>query len=162
MKAISLKQPMAWAIFNGKPVENRGWNTHYRGPLLIHASRHFDVEDCRWIQDNSEELGIKLPSGFLMGYLLGVAELVKVIAKKDSVWDPIPGHPPDVGSQHNELEYMKKECPEYFSPWFVGPFGFVLKNAKLFKLPIQYKGKLGIFDVPDEVVSNALAEIKER
>lgn len=42
MKAISIQQPWAWAIFNGKPVENRKWSTAYRGPLLIHAGKKFD------------------------------------------------------------------------------------------------------------------------
>jgi len=39
MKAISLQQPWAWAILHaGKDVENRRWNTRYRGPIAIHAS----------------------------------------------------------------------------------------------------------------------------
>src|SRR5688572_4676832 len=39
MKALSLRQPWAWAVVHGgKRVENRGWTTDYRGPLLIHAS----------------------------------------------------------------------------------------------------------------------------
>ena len=29
MKALSLTQPMAWAIFHGKLVENRQWNTYH-------------------------------------------------------------------------------------------------------------------------------------
>ncbi len=39
MKTLSLRQPWAWAILHaGKRIENRGWNTHYRGDFLIHAS----------------------------------------------------------------------------------------------------------------------------
>ena len=38
MKAISIQQPWAWAIIHaGMDVENRTWNTHYRGLLAIHA-----------------------------------------------------------------------------------------------------------------------------
>lgn len=40
MKALSVQQPWAWAIFNGKPVENRTWPTGYRGQLGV-----FDVPD---------------------------------------------------------------------------------------------------------------------
>jgi len=42
------------------------------------------------------------------------------------------------------------------SPWFFGPYGFVLKNPSLFRMPIPYKGQLKIFDVPDEVIINGL------
>ena len=33
------------------------------------------------------------------------------------------------------------------SPWFEGPYGFVLRNPTLYKEPIPYKGKLGFFEV---------------
>lgn len=40
MKALSIRQPWAWAIVNaGKRVENRTWETRYRGPILIHAAK---------------------------------------------------------------------------------------------------------------------------
>jgi len=39
MKALSLRQPWAWLVLHGgKDIENRVWNTHMRGPILIHAS----------------------------------------------------------------------------------------------------------------------------
>lgn len=42
MKALSLTQPWASLILAGaKRFETRGWNTDYRGPLLIHASKNF-------------------------------------------------------------------------------------------------------------------------
>lgn len=40
MRAISLWQPWAWAIlYADKDVENRTWQTPYRGPLLLHAAK---------------------------------------------------------------------------------------------------------------------------
>jgi hypothetical protein len=36
--------------------------------------------------------------------------------------------------------------------WFFGPYGFVLKNPVEFKKPVPYKGRLGIFDVPEEIL----------
>jgi len=44
VKALSLTQPMAWAIFHGKDVENRRWSTKFRGRVYIHASKGFDKE----------------------------------------------------------------------------------------------------------------------
>jgi hypothetical protein len=43
MRALTVRQPWAWAIFHGKPVENRSWATKYRGDLLIHARKQFDL-----------------------------------------------------------------------------------------------------------------------
>ncbi len=50
MKALSLHQPYASAVaLSLKPWETRPWLTHYRGPLVIHASlkefdyRHYDM-----------------------------------------------------------------------------------------------------------------------
>ena len=33
------------------------------------------------------------------------------------------------------------------SPWFVGPYGFILQNPILYDKPIPYKGRLGFFEV---------------
>ncbi|MCW5318373.1 ASCH domain-containing protein, partial [Nostoc sp. KVJ3] len=40
MKALSVRQPWAWAIIYAlKNVETRGWPIHYRGDILIHAAK---------------------------------------------------------------------------------------------------------------------------
>ncbi len=41
------------------------------------------------------------------------------------------------------------------SKWFFGPYGFILEDPVEFENPIPYPGKLGIFDVPDELLKNA-------
>ncbi|MGV9536576.1 ASCH domain-containing protein [Streptosporangium sandarakinum] len=47
MRAITVKQPWAWAITHGgKDIENRTWNTLHRGPLAIHAGARWDGEDA--------------------------------------------------------------------------------------------------------------------
>ncbi|WP_020578906.1 ASCH domain-containing protein [Actinopolymorpha alba] len=39
MRALTVRQPWAWALIHGgKNVENRTWSTGYRGPLAIHAA----------------------------------------------------------------------------------------------------------------------------
>jgi len=57
MKALSLSQPMAWAIFNGKDVENRNWRTAYRGRFIVHAAKSFNIEHWNWIAGNENRLG---------------------------------------------------------------------------------------------------------
>ena len=42
MRAISLHQPWATLVaIRAKQFETRSWGTDYRGPIAIHASRHF-------------------------------------------------------------------------------------------------------------------------
>lgn len=130
MKAISLTQPMAYAIFHGKDVENRKWTTKYRGPLLIHASQGFDKGHYRWIVDNDNRLCTFIPEEsspvFVHGALIGVVNLVQVVRV-------------------------------HGSRWFFGPYGFCLRDAREFKEPIPYRGALNLFYVPDEVVKEAMA-----
>jgi len=33
------------------------------------------------------------------------------------------------------------------SPWFIGPYGFVLANPRAYDVPIPYRGQLGFFNV---------------
>jgi len=45
MQVLSVRQPWAWAIARGhKAVENRTWDTPYRGQLAIHASLRVDTD----------------------------------------------------------------------------------------------------------------------
>lgn len=141
MKAISLTQPMAWAIFNGKDVENRNWRTNYRGPILIHASLKFDTDHFLWMTENGERLKIPdFPDDFLHGFILGMVKLVSVM-KKDA---------------EGNINYLDELCPpgnrSYGSPWFSGPYGFVLEDARRFSKPIPYRGMPGVFNVPDDIV----------
>ena len=124
MKCISLSQPMAWAIFHGKDIENRTWATKFRGRVIIHAALSFNNEHYSWICENENRLEIKLPPfkhNFVFGALIG------------------------------EVDIM--DCVDHHgSRWFFGKYGFVLANAKPYDKPIPYKGKLGLFDVPENIL----------
>jgi hypothetical protein len=74
MKALSVCQPWAWAIVHGiKTVENRSRRTHYRWPLVIHASR-----SRRYRQGDYRHLLPGLPpwEQLAFGRLIGVVEVV--------------------------------------------------------------------------------------
>lgn len=43
MLVLTVKQPWAWLIFNGKDVENRTWYTKVRGKVCIHSSAKLDI-----------------------------------------------------------------------------------------------------------------------
>ncbi|MEW6614015.1 MAG: ASCH domain-containing protein [Thermodesulfobacteriota bacterium] len=123
MKALSIKQPWAWAIIHGgKDIENRTWPTRFRGRFLVHASKTFDMEGWKWIARMEGRLCIQqsiaeLPhyKDFLMGGIIGSVEIVGCVRHHGSLW-------------------------------FEGPYGFVLADPR----PMEFmlcKGSLGFFDV---------------
>ena len=85
MKCISIRQPWAWLIVSGhKDIENRDWPTHYRGPVVIHASKRVPYEDeCA---DIEKRFGVKLPDDFEVGGIIGTAEIVDCVSAHDSRW----------------------------------------------------------------------------
>lgn len=129
LKAISVKQPWAWALFHGKDVENRLWATHFTGQLLIHASKNFDWQGYDWLIKNSFHkfvIGeIPHPDNYIFGVIVGSVTMT----------DCVISHP---------------------SPFFFGPYGHVYKDPIVFKNPIPFKGALKFFDVPDELIKGVL------
>jgi len=50
------------------------------------------------------------------------------------------------------------DCVEHVdSPWFFGPYGFVLQDARALPL-VPWPGRLRLFDVPATLISQAAAE----
>ncbi|ALJ98716.1 ASCH domain-containing protein [Burkholderia thailandensis] len=131
MKALSVRQPWAWLLAAGhKNIENRTWVTSYRGPLLIHASKgmtHQEYEDCMAFAIRAG-LRAYFPrrEDLERGGIVGVVDLVACF-----------------------------ESNGRLSPWHIeGCYGFAVSNAR--QLPfIPYTGRLGIFDVPDDVIAAA-------
>jgi hypothetical protein len=92
MKVLSVKNPWAYIIVYGfdfgletggfkfKDVENRTWETRYRGPLLIHASRSMDIYAPRDIR----LLGINWFD--YNGYIIGKVNLTDCIRGSKSRW----------------------------------------------------------------------------
>jgi hypothetical protein len=126
MKALSIRQPWAWAVVNGyKPVENRTTDFvgRWRGPLLIHAGKQAEERESwyavRALLAESGEDPETLPelAAMPVGGIVGRAELIDVVTF----------HP---------------------SPWFSGPVGLVLAHAKPEKLKLC-RGQLGLFEVDE-------------
>lgn len=118
---LSVRQPWAWLIVHaGKDIENRTWPTRFRGRVLIHASKGMtrqEYEDAmNWVVLNS-----RLPLDF---HEPKMDELLR-------------------GGIIGETEIV--DCvTQSTSPWFMGEYGFVLRNSK--PLPFEpCKGALGFF-----------------
>ncbi len=136
LKCLSIQQPWSWLIVNGyKDIENREWTTSYRGPVLIHAGARLDSSwfDCGELYDRPlAELGI-VPEFDMPARqeLYPVKSIVGMATLVDVV-------------------------EESGSPWFVGRYGFVFQDARLFEKPIPYSGSLKLFDIAREVVQEVI------
>jgi hypothetical protein len=75
--ALSVRAPWAYAIaFAGKRIENRTWQTSYRGALFIHASSGWTLAECNAIENIS---GKKVPADLVRGALIARADLVDIV-----------------------------------------------------------------------------------
>ena len=82
MRAISIQQPWAWAIvYAGKDVENRTWNSHYRGSLAIHAPAK-SQRDHWWPR------GVQRPDedDLHLSAIIGTVDLIDVVERSRSKW----------------------------------------------------------------------------
>ncbi len=117
MKTLSLKQPFAELILQGKKtIELRKWNTRFRGKFLIHASKIPDASAMKSFGFSS------LPTGCIVGE----AELVDV-------------------KKYNNDEEHNADKDKHLASQVWGNYGFILKNPKRLS-PIPCKGKLGFWD----------------
>ncbi|MEI8395220.1 MAG: ASCH domain-containing protein [Rhodospirillaceae bacterium] len=77
MKALSIRQPWCHRILNdGKDVENRNWYTNFRGPVLIYASKNFDLEH--------KDIVIQL--GCPLGAIVGMVPITDCVTSHPSRW----------------------------------------------------------------------------
>lgn len=132
MKALSIRAPWWWYILHRrKDIENRDWSTRYRGPVLIHASKWWNLEAVG--EDVRDAKPLVRPAAWRTettyrqmraagGCIVGRAEIVDCVSESNS-------------------------------PWFFGKYGFVLANPVAFAEPITCKGALSFFTVPDDVLA---------
>ena len=74
-KALSIRQPWCHRIlYEGKDVENRDWYTHFRGEVLIHASK---------TPESREYCASK---NMPLGGIVGIMEIVDCVSSMDSKW----------------------------------------------------------------------------
>jgi hypothetical protein len=138
MKAISLWQPWASAIALGiKSFETRSWSTSYRGPLVIHAAERWSTDQRRFAE---VEIAMgRLPANLPLGCLIAVVDIVTVYATEEA------------GPMISAIERLYGD----YSP---GRFAWQLANVRPLAEPIPWRGALGLFEVPDVILTRALKE----
>ena len=126
--AISIQQPWsALIIYDGKDIENRTWKTNFRGRVLLHTGKMADVAAIFELTESRHPVtGEKFKTKASVWPLGGIVGVAEIV---------------DCVSASK-------------SPWFVGPYGFVIANAQ--PLPFMpMRGQLGIFKAKYELAETA-------
>ena len=78
VRTLSLRQPWAWYVLNGKDIENRRWSTKHRGLFLIHAAKGMTRQEYAFARDFA---GFDPPpfEELLRGGIVGATTLLEVI-----------------------------------------------------------------------------------
>ena len=140
MKALSVRQPWAWAIARGhKRVENRSWTTAHRGHLLIHASMRVDldafasplVRDSGWDPDDPVAA---------IGAIIAAVELTGMCAATVGAPDAVC------------------DCGIWAEP---GSYHWWLRSPRVLDRPVLALGRLGLWEPADALVSELPADIAD-
>jgi hypothetical protein len=128
-KALTVKQPWAWAIIHGdKDVENRSRPTKHRGRLYIHAG-------LGWADDGLDAIGAEnMPpdAALLAGHVIGTVDVIGC-------------HPAEECA-----DGIGRHCSEWAMP---GHFHWILANARPLACPFPETGRLGLWTLGGAVLT---------
>lgn len=152
MKALSLRQPWAWAVLHaGKRVENRRWSTRFRGEILIHAAKGCTAKEyegaVRWMLLR----GLVTGAAWLPSSVLGHAPVMLRVAGRGC-----PEVPPldelergGIVGRARIVDVLPPSSNGPRAPWHMPEqYGFVLEDVT--PLPFRpYRGSLQLFNVEE-------------
>lgn len=123
MKALTISQPFASLIAEGhKWIENRYWDTKYRGPLAIHAGKGTQYLTARELRE--------YPQG-----IVATCELVACFRLSD------------VERLHDRLANVGFTVEQVLAHEHAeGPWCWLLKNVEKLPQPVPCKGAQGLWD----------------
>ena len=126
MKALSIKQPWLHAILHlEKDLENRKW----KPPKDVIGQRialHASKQD----DDEGYEVIQKIS-----GVILKPEDIQRGCIIATAVLDGV--------------------VESSMSPWFDGPFGWILRDIKILNQPVNCIGALGLWNIPDNLINKA-------
>ena len=140
MKALTICQPYAELIARGeKRVENRTWETKYRGQLAIHAGKSRE-----WLKGYRDP-----PAPLDFGAVVCLVELVECVKAANhaelETWLR--------GDAQREQRYAWLRC----RPYVMGPYLWVLADVERLDEPIPARGKQGLWEWSHETFGKAAA-----
>jgi hypothetical protein len=137
MLGLTLWRPWDHAIlYGGKPLENRPWKPWARiigKRIALHAGLKYDTEGAEWMRREglyeppAEPL---CPKGCIVGTFR------------------VRGWVNELGFDNNGVSTDHDE-----SPWFFGPFGWLLEDVTALESPLPCRGAQSLWQVPAEVWS---------
>lgn len=138
MKALSIRQPYAWAILHaGKEVENRDWTVN--NPSMAMARR--------LVQSGAEFLihtGMGMTRAEYEDFLATAHAISRIRPFPSGLTLPAFDDLPRGGIVG--MARIKAVVTSHASPWFFGPVGLVLANVQ--QVPfVPLKGALGFFEM---------------
>ena len=135
MKALTVKQPWAWAIMHGgKDVENRSRPTKHRGQLYIHAGKTHSQEGIDFLRARGQW---PAPTAGTLGMVIGTVDVIDC-HHADACW---------TGSVDKDDNVHEEHC----SDWAMeGHYHWVLANPRPLATPFPMQGKLGIWNFGEE------------
>ena len=149
-RALTLWQPYATLAAAGvKKIETRPWKTPYRGLLFIHAGKYRDdaCTSLAWKhKDIFESLGFETRhpdwvNQLPRGAVIGAVNLVGYETTVDTIERGISDNEKSLGNYDPDR------------------FGLHLTDAVLFKTPVPCVGKQGLFTLPDDILTTAMAAL---
>lgn len=147
LRALTLWQPWAWAIFHGKPVENRGWpcpSWMLGKPLAIHGGKRYDAEGDAYV---CKQLGLeRLPPEAHAQGLLGIVRPERNI---EACIDREADCTCDFCIAAETCSVARDQVVQ--GGWFFGPYGWVFREQVEFREPVPCRGAQGLWVVPPDV-----------
>jgi hypothetical protein len=124
MKALSIRQPWAWLIVNGFK----------------------DVENRTWPTKFRGRICVQA------GQKVVSQDFPAQLAHLQSIGIDLPIDLPR-GAIVGEVTILDCITMSY-SPWYCGPYGFLLSDPIAYERPLPYRGRLGLFEVDDGYLKN--------
>ena len=137
MKAISVRQPWAILIIQGKKtLDLRAKKMNYRGQLAIHASQSVEKDACTRFKIDPDTLTV--------GAVIGVVDLIDIFEVGEKCYQ-------DTLNEHLSHRRYKD-----------GLFGWKIENPIELAEPLIFRGRQGIFNVPNDLLNGSNKIKKEK
>jgi len=162
MRAITLWQPWASLIAaGGKKYETRSWETNYRGPIAIHASKKtvssildeifgWKASDERkaFVQKVREITRIGVIYDLPRGAVIATAKLIGCYEIKACTSTCGPGY----GYVNIPEKIISPNSDEYlFGGWTPGRFAWEFSGVTILPEPIPAKGRQGLWTLSEAI-----------
>jgi hypothetical protein len=154
MKALTLKQPWAWAVVHGgKWIENRTWRPPAAiigEPFAIHAGlKKPDEED---VADAVKCARVPRPHELQRGCIVALATITGFVEVDDD------GEIVAFTGEGREAAALARRAVR--SPWFSGPIGMYVSDVRPLSNPIPCTGALGFWTVPADLEPRVRAALR--